>query len=309
MKTTFSRVLCMALILCLLASALLACDTGKSNNSDNYTTETVSQLSTCHVYVINGTQTDLQEVTFYSYDDFGRCTVQDGPTKRISHTYDEQGNLTVTHSDALKDSQVIASTETRMTYDKAGNAITRDHYRITDGTETLTGSYTLTYDGQNRLLEEKSADVIFRYVYTENNGYTLTETDAKTGELLTTITVVKDAKGNTTSETTESRETGNTESYTAVYDEAGNVLSKVYFLNGAELDSFLYEYEQNGNELRLSRVTTKRDGVEIQHADYIYNTTDAGYSKVVEVRTPDDTLTQYTIYQYVTKQIKVKSRQ
>ena len=308
MKTTLQRALCMALILCLLASALIACDKNKSNDSDSYTTETVSQLSTCHVYVLNGTQSDLQEVTFYSYDDFGRCTVQDGPTKRVTHTYDEKGNLTVTRTDALKDGQVITSTETRMTYDEAGNRITRDHYRISDGTETLNDSYTMTYDDQNRMLEEKDANVIFRYVYTDNNGYTLTETDAKSGALLTTITVVKDAKGNTTSETTESKETGNTETCTTVYDEAGNVLSKVYFLNGVELDSFIYEYERNGDELRLSRVTTKRDGVEIQHSDYVYTTTDKGYSKVVEVRTPDDTLTQYTIYQYVTKEIKVKTQ-
>ena len=308
MKNTIQRALCLTLILCLLAFALLACDTGKSNDSDNYTTETVSLLSTCHVYVLNGTQSDLQEVTFYSYDDFGRCTVQDGPTKRVTRTYDEQGNLTVTRSESLQDGQVIATTEARMTYDAAGNQITRDHYRISDGTETLSGSYTMTYDDQNRMLEEKDANVIFRYVYSDNNGYTLTETDAGTGELLTTITVVKDAKGNIASETTENKETGDTEMYTAVYDEAGNVLSKVYFLNGVELDSFIYEYEQNGDELRLSRVTTKRDGVEIQHSDYIYTTIDKGYSKVVEVRTPDDILTRYTIYQYVTKEIKVKTQ-
>lgn len=298
----FRKIILAALILCLLSSLLIGCD--KKTPDDTYTTETVYLQSSYHHYEIQNGQSELVEVRFFNYDEFGRTTSFDGPAGKVTYTYDEAGNMTVTRNEALKDGEVIAVTETRRTYDQAGNEATREHYRIDGDTETLTDSWILTYDAQNRILEEKGADVIFRYVYTDNDGYTLTETDAKSGEILCITTAVKDTKGNVTSRITERKETGDKEEYTASYDEAGNILSETYVLNGAEADAFFYEYETHGEELRKSRVITKRDGVEIERTVYIYD--ENGNRTTVEVQTPDGTLKSYHLYAYTATEIKVK---
>ena len=76
--------------------------------------------------------------------------------------------------------------------------------------EVYLNSFTRFFDGSNNLLDLRS--------------YTSTETLTAEKRVVCIITVEKNSAGQVTSRVTDRKDTGNTESYTATYSEAGDLL-------------------------------------------------------------------------------------
>lgn len=290
MKAILTRALCLCLILCLLMPALTACAGRK---------ESVYLNSFTRVYDATDTLLDLQS---YTYNEFGQVLTFTSYERKVINTYDDQGNQLTSRTETLKDGSPVTVTETRMTYDKRGNMLTTGSYRMEGDTETHLGSVTLEYDEQDRLLRETGAQTVTEYVYAAHDGYTSTETLVETGEVVCVITETRNEAGKLTSRVTDRRDTGDTETYTATYSEAGDILTEVYAMNGAELETYRYEYDTHGDHTHLARVVTLREDVEMERTVYGYD--DNHNRTQAVVCSPNGTVKRTYIYEYTLTEIK-----
>lgn len=293
MKSLCQRALCLVLILCLLIPVLTAC--GKR--------EPVYLNSFTRVFDASNTLQDLQS---YTYNEFGQVLTFTSNTRRITNTYDDRGHQLVTRTETLQDGVVTSIVETRMTYDKKGNAVTSDRYRMDGDTETHLGGVTMEYDKKNRLLRETGAQTVTEYVYAENDSYTSTETLTETGEVICVVTVTRNEAGQITSRITDRRDGGDTETYTAVYNENGDILTECYTLNGTELESYRYEYDTHDDHTHLARIITLRGETEMERTVYGY---DNNHNRTQStVCTPEGAVKRTFIYEYTLTEIKKLSR-
>lgn len=290
MKTILKRALCLVLLLCLMPAALTSCAQRK---------ESVYLNSFTRVFDAADRLLDTQT---YTYNEFGQVLTFSSQDRRVTNTYDDQGNQLTSRTETMVDGKVTKTTEIRMTYDKRGNMLTTDTYLISGDNETRLGGLVMEYDRHDRLLKETGSDTVTEYVYSANDGYTSTETLIAEGRVVCVITVVKDTAGRITSRVTDRKDTVSTETYAAVYSEAGDLLSESYTLNGAELEAYRYEYETHGDHTHLARLITLRNGAELERTVYGY---DGNHNRTQGVLcTPNGTVKRTYIYEYVLTEIK-----
>ena len=290
MKATIQRALCLVLTLCLLSAALASCAAK---------TEEVYLNSFTRVFDGSNNLLDLRS---YTYNEYGQLLTYTAEDRKVTHTYDGNGNLLTTRTETLKDGRPVSVEETRMTYDGRGNMVTTDSYRINGDTETHLGGLTLEYDQEDRLLRETGSQTVTEYVYTQNGGYTSTETLTAEKRVVCIITVEKNSAGQVTSRVTDRKDTGNTESYTATYSEAGDLLTERYTMNGAELESYRYEYDTHGDHTHLARAITLQGETELERTVYGY---DENHNRTQGVVcSPNGTVLRTYIYEYVLTEVK-----
>ena len=96
--------------------------------------------------------------------------------------------------------------------------------------------------------------------------------------------------------------TRNTESYTATYSEAGDLLTERYTMNGADPESYRYEYDTHGDHTHLARAITLQGETELERTVYGY---DENHNRTQGVVcSPNGTVLRTYIYEYVLTEVK-----
>ena len=289
MKPFILRAAALCLLLCLCLPLATACRSS---------TESAYVLTFTRTYDAANTLLELRTNT-YNQNGWLESSVSD--TLRRDLTYDRKGNLLTERTAYLRDGAETEVYEDRWEYDRKGNAVRHSRYRLEGETETLLGVTDRTYDREGRILTETGVQTATAYVYGENGGYTATETLVKDGSAVRVTTVEMNAAGQITSRKLQSAD-GSLEEYTATYSESGDLLTERYAFNGAEMESFRYEYEAHGEHSHLARCIALREDAEIERTVYGY---DKNHNRTTAaVCTPEGVVKRTYVYEYTLMDIK-----
>ena len=286
------RLLCAALIFCLCLPLGVSCAWGR--------TETVYLNTSIYVY---NDQNRLLEAKLYTYNEYGQILSVETDTRRNLYTYDEQGNQLTERIETVQGGTVIAVSEIRRSYDENGNAVTEERYSVQGETESLLGSTRSEYDASGRLIRTEGTDTVTVYEYGEFDSYTATETLLRDGTVVSKVTVVKNADGNILSRRAEQLLDLTVEEYEATYREDGLIATVTNRVDGIELDSYRYEYEEIDGTIRLTRTVTLRNGIETELMLYRYD--EHGNRTHANLCTPAGVAKRTYIYNFEEMKIKL----
>ncbi len=253
----------------------LAAATSGTARTTSYTYNTAGQILT-----IDGSRTDVADITRYSYDVQGNlATVTNALNQQTAlGNYDANGRPgTLTDPNGQ-----IAS----LSYDARGRLITRS-----SGTETT----RYTYDGVGQLIGVSAASGA-NYTYTYDAAHRLTDI---TDNLGNRISYTLDAMGNRTKEQTLDAAGNIVQTHSRTFD----ALNRLYQDIGAINQTTTYAYDANGNLTNITDPLNRQSTRSYDALNRLVSNTDAaagntrygydGQDQLLSVTDPKNLTTQY----------------
>ena len=296
------KILALLIVLCLLASCLVACDSGARYDDAKALIEEGKYEEAYAILADLGDYKDAKELlaNFY-YAPVSGEYIEDGEALTVEFLYDENNLLIRTVKTTADGGKYIVD----YTYD-ANHDLIKETYSGLD-----VGEAVYTYDAERRLIKEAYVDAkegsssSHEYTYdadgnrlTEvyvdgdgDDGYTMVDT-YENGVWVGSVAIYEDgvryesvctydAKGNLIKEEFEGTD-GIIGSYAYTYDENGNLLEERDVYSDGWEETYTYTYDADGNVLTASGVYS--DGYEYS---YVY-TYDENGNRVKIVYTDSD---------------------